>query len=535
MTTVTPYAARLTKKRIILTTLCVMAGMFLAGLDGTVVATAMPTVILELKGLDRYAWVFSAFLLTETSTIPLWGKVADMKGRKMTFLAGLTIFLLGSALSGQARSMNELIAFRAVQGIGAGCILPVAQTIIGDLFTMEQRAKIQGIFTGVFALSSVVGPLIGGFLTDNLSWRWVFYVNLPVGVLVGILLATVLVEPVEDRTKRSIDWLGMATLVGCVSSILFALESGGRDYAWASPVIIGCFAVSVVLLFTFLAVERRAAEPMLPPGLFRTPALRAGAIASGLLGMTMFGVLSFLPLFAQTVLGVSATSAGQILTPLMLGLLFASLVGGRWVVRAGYRPATFAGMGSSLVGLALLTRLGIHSTRVEISVYMIFLGIGMGLVGVTGVLAAQNSVKRAQLGVATSSINFSRQMGGAVGVAIVGSVVNTGLVSRLNHAFPGANVSASSVFSPGAKQELSPGVLHAVRLAFAGALHQAFLACLVIGIVALLSSFLMPKGRAQDMRDQAQGEEERPVDAAAGVITAPETVEIERAINTATS
>ena len=307
---VTPYAARLSRRRIILTTAAVISGMFLAALDGTVVSTAMPTIIGDLHGIDDYAWVFSAYLLAEIATIPLWGKFADMYGRKKIFLAGMFIFLAGSVLCGQAHTMTELILFRAVQGLGAGCLLPVAQTISADLFTLEQRVKVQAVFAAVFGFASIIGPLIGGFLTDSLSWRWVFYVNLPVGIAAAILVKVVMVEPLEHRRKHRIDWVGIVTLLGWTCLLVFALETGGRDYAWSSPVIVGALFGSAALLVAFIVNERRAREPVVPLDLFRIPTLRAAAVLTVLVGMTMFAVLSFLPLFVQVVIGTDATERG---------------------------------------------------------------------------------------------------------------------------------------------------------------------------------------------------------------------------------
>ena len=263
----TAYAAELSKRRIVLTTAAAIAGMFLAALDSTIVATAMPTVIGDLHGIDHYAWVFTAYLLAEIASIPLWGRLADMYGRKRIFLLGMVIFLVGSVFCGLSTSMRQLILFRAMQGVGAGCLLPVAQTIVADLYTLEQRAKLSAVMSAVFGFSSVIGPLIGGFITDQLSWRWVFFVNLPIGIAAIILVQTVMVEPLTDRHRHRLDWLGMCTLLGWTILLVFALEMGGRDYAWGSPVIVGAFVTSVILFVAFVVAERRAdgaADPAQP-------------------------------------------------------------------------------------------------------------------------------------------------------------------------------------------------------------------------------------------------------------------------------
>ena len=278
MTTATAYAAGLSRRRIVLTTVGAIAGMFLAALDSTIVATAMPTVIADLHGIDHYAWVFTAYLLAEIASIPLWGRLADMYGRKRIFLLGMIIFLVGSVLCGTSTSMLELILFRAMQGVGAGCLLPVAQTIVADLYTLEQRARLSAVMSAVFGFSSVIGPLIGGFLTDQLSWRWVFYVNLPIGIATIVLVQAVMVEPLNDRHRHRIDWLGVCTLLGWTVLLVFTLEMGGRDYAWGSPVIVGALATSVVLFVAFVVAERRATEPLIPLSLFRVP--RCGPRAS---------------------------------------------------------------------------------------------------------------------------------------------------------------------------------------------------------------------------------------------------------------
>ncbi len=505
---VTPYAARLSRRRIVVTTAAVMAGMFLAALDGTIVATALPTIIGDLRGIDRYAWVFSGYLLAEIATIPLWGRFADMYGRKRVFLSGMAIFLVGSALSGLAQSMTQLVAFRAVQGIGAGCLLPVAQTISGDLFTLEQRVKVQAVYTAVFGLASIVGPFLGGFLTDNLSWRWVFYVNLPIGLATALLVKLALIEPLEHRRDHEIDWLGIITLVGSTGFLLYALESGGRDYAWSSAVILGSFAISAAFVVAFLAVEVRAVEPLLPLDLFAVPVLRASAITTTLLGMTMFAVLSYLPLFAQVVIGTSATGAGRVLTPLMLGFMFSSFVGGRLLLRAGFRVISVSGALLTNVGLVLLTRLTVHSTQLEVSRDMVVVGFGFGLVLLACVLAAQNSVGSSQMGVATSLVNFTRQFGGAIGVAIAAAVMLDGLTSRLEAAFPGVRIHVADMLSPASKaRAIPPAARRAVREAFSGALHQTFLATLVLGLVTLAVSLLMPRGRATEVRDTARAAE----------------------------
>ncbi len=350
----TAYAARLTRKRVVLTMIAAMSGMFLASLDATIVSTAMPTIVGDLRGIDHYAWVFSSYLLAEIATIPLWGRLADMYGRKKVFLVGMAIFLVGSAFSGMATSMLMLVLFRGIQGIGAGCLLPVAQTITADLFTLEQRAKVSAFYSALFGFSAIIGPLIGGFITDHWSWRWVFYVNIPIGIASMVLVATVMIEPLEHRTKHRLDWLGIATLLGWTVLLVLALESGGRDYAWGSPIIVGCFAGSAILFVAFVLAERRAAEPLIPFDLFQVPMLRAAAVISIAIGVAMFAMTSFLPLFVRVVVGASATGAGQVLTPMMLAMMIGSAGGVRLVLRLGYRTVCASGFAIAAVGVFAL-------------------------------------------------------------------------------------------------------------------------------------------------------------------------------------
>jgi EmrB/QacA subfamily drug resistance transporter len=501
----TPYASRLSHKRIVLTTVAVIAGMFLAALDSTIVATALPTVIGDLHGIDHYAWVFTAYLLAEISTIPLWGRLADMFGRKRVFLLGMGIFLLGSALAGASSSMLELVLFRAMQGVGAGCLLPVAQTITADLYTMEQRPKISAIFSSVFGFGSIVGPLIGGFLTDQLSWRWVFYVNLPIGIAAIILVQVVMIEPLEHRHRHRLDWPGTVTLLGWTGLLVFALESGGRDYAWSSPEILGAFITSFVLLVAFLVIQARTAEPLIPLSLFRVKVFRASTVISVAVGMTMIGVVSFLPLFVQVVTKSSATDAGRILTPMMLSMMVASAFGARLVLKLGLRSLCLFGFGLMILGGYILTTLGSSSTQLDVTWAMIPLGAGMGISFITTILAAQNSVDLPRMGVATGVINFVRQLGGVIGVAVFAAVLLSTLTSRLATAFPGSHIPAGSLLSPQTAKSFPPAAQALVRQAFADALHPVFVITMCIAALGALSTLLMPRIKATAIRDDAYG------------------------------
>jgi len=504
----TEYASRLTKKRVVLTTVAVIAGMFLAAIDGTIVSTALPTIVGDLGGLSSYAWVFSGFLLAEIATIPLWGRLADMFGRKPIFLAGMTIFLVGSALCGMSQTMTQLVLFRALQGLGAGCILPVAQTISADLYTMEQRARISAVYAAMFALSSVLGPFLGGFLTDNFSWRWVFYVNLPIGIAAIVLVAVVMIEPILNRTRHQLDWPGVVTLLAWTSLLVYALETGGRDHPWTSLHVIGAFALSLACLVAFLVIERRAAEPLIPLDLFKIRGLRASSVITMFLGMSMFGVLSFMPLYGRTVLGESATGAGRILIPMMLSMMLGSAGGARLVLKVGFRVIVTTGAALVVLGTLLLTRLTATSGQLELSAYLVVLGLGMGLVFMSTSLAAQNSVGLPQMGIATGLVNFTRQLGGAIGVAIATSVMLTSLTSRLSEAFGGVTIDASKVLAPSSGSKVPPAFQAVVSDAFAGALHRVFWVAVVVASIGLVCTVLMPRGNAAKLRDAARREAE---------------------------
>ncbi|GMU79037.1 MAG: hypothetical protein AMXMBFR46_18300 [Acidimicrobiia bacterium] len=500
----TAYAARLSRKRIVLTMIAAMSGMFLASLDSTIVSTAMPTIVGDLNGINHYAWVFSAYLLAEIATIPLWGRLADMFGRKRIFLVGMAIFLVGSVFSGMATSMFWLVLFRGVQGIGAGCLLPVAQTITADLFTLEQRAKVSAFYSALFGFSAIVGPLIGGYITDHWSWRWVFYVNIPIGIAAMVLVATVMVEPLEHRHRHRLDWLGIATLLGWTCLLVFALESGGRDYAWDSALIVGCFAASAILFATFVVAELRTPEPLIPFDLFKIPMLRASTVISIAVGAAMFGTISFLPLYVRAVVGSSATGAGQVLTPMMLSMMLSSAIGVRLVLKLGYRLVCAVGFSITLVGVVALTQLTVEATRFDVSVAMVFIGFGNGFVFMATALAAQSSVDLPRMGIANGLVNFTRQLGGAVGIAVASAVMLSGLTSRLTDAFPGQDIDTSRLLTPGTGQDLPAAVQDLVRGAFAGALHNVFVMTLFVVIAGAFTVLLMPRGSATDLRDQAQ-------------------------------
>jgi EmrB/QacA subfamily drug resistance transporter len=440
-----------------------MLSIFLAAMESTVVATAMPTVVQSLGGIDIYAWVFSGFLLTSTVTMPVWGRLSDLLGRRRTYLVGLVIFLAGSALSGLAQSMGQLIMFRALQGLGAGSLLTIGMTIIADLYGLERRARMQGYFSGVWGVASLVGPLLGGLLADHVSWRWAFYVNLPLGGVAIWLIAAGLRETAKPGRPR-IDYAGAAVFAAGISSLLIGLGQGGRSASWWIPEALGPIAFGLVLLALFSLVERHVPDPIVPLALFRIPLVRAAAATGFLAGMAMFGAISFVPLFLQRVTNVTATAAGFALTPFILGWITCSIVSARLVLKTGYRTVVFAGMICLTVAFFLFSEWDASLTRPAAMGAVLVAGAGMGLTMVPMLIAVQSAVAERELGSATSLTQFFRTIGGAVGVSVMGAV----MTGRLQQGV-----------------EMGP------------ALHAVFLVGLIVCVGALLSAFLVPAGSAK--------------------------------------
>lgn len=488
----------------------VMGSVFLAAMESTVVATAMPTVIASLGGIEIYSWTFSAFLLASTVTMPLWGRLADQLGRRRVYLTGLSLFLLGSALSGLSQSMIQLIAFRAIQGLGAGSLITIGMTIIADLWGLERRAKMQGYFSSVYGVASLVGPLVGGFLTDVISWRWVFYVNLPFGLLAMAAIAVGLRDEQPSGNRSSFDYLGTAVFAGAVSTLLVGLVEAGRGASWMRGSVVALVALSAALLIVFLRIERGAAEPVVPLSLFAIPMVRAAAATGLLSGMAMFGAITYVPLFLQAVTGSSATQAGFVLMPFVIGWVACSILGARMVLRVGYRSVVLVGMLSLTVAFVLLAGWNESLTRAAAMRDMALAGVGMGLVFVPMLIAVQSAVPRSVLGSATSVTGFFRFIGGAVGVAVMGSVmaqrlhlelsallatVPPGLQNRLREVIAHPDL----VVNPLTRAGLGADLLAQVRPAMAHAVGSVFVVGLVIAVAALASAFLVPRGQARDL------------------------------------
>jgi EmrB/QacA subfamily drug resistance transporter len=421
----------------------VMAGlmlvMLLASLDQTIVSTALPTIVSELGGLEHLSWVVTSYLLAVTVVTPLYGKLGDLFGRKLVLQGALVVFLIGSALCGLAQGMTELIAFRAIQGLGGGGLMVSAQAAIGDVVAPSQRGRYSGLFGAVFGVSAIAGPLIGGFFTTHISWRFIFYVNLPLGLLALVVLAVTLPDPGE-RTRRAIDWAGTLTLALGLSAIILMTTLGGNSYDWGSPVIIGMGIVGVLALVAFAFVERRATEPILPPALFGNRVFVVCSGVSLIVGFGLFGALTYLPLFQQVVRGLSPTASGLQLLPVMGGLLVSSIVSGQVITRTGrYKAFPIAGTAVAALGMYLLSSLDAQTSSGVAALHMLILGLGLGMVMQVLVLATQNAVPYALLGVATSGATLFRSIGGSLGTAVLGAIFTNKLTSALPEgAAPGA-------------------------------------------------------------------------------------------------
>jgi EmrB/QacA subfamily drug resistance transporter len=455
----------------------VILSIFLAAMESTVVATAMPRVVTSLGGLELYSWVFSGFLLTSTVTMPVWGRLSDMVGARRTFLVGLTIFLLGSGLSGLAQSMSQLIGFRMLQGLGAGSLMTIGMTIIGALFRLERRAKMQAYISGVWGVASLCGPLIGGLLADHVSWRWVFYVNVPFGALAMTLIAAGLRDQPRNGRPPVIDYAGLALFTIGVSALLIGVLEAGRVARWTGADVLGPLGLAAAAGVAFVAVERRAADPIIPLRLFRVRMVLAAALTGFLAGMAMFGAISFVPLFLQSVSGMTATGAGVVLIPFVLGWVCMSITSARLVLHVGYRTVVVAGMLCLVLAFLLLSRWSESLTLVTAMRDALVGGIGMGLTMVPMLIAVQSAVARTDLGAATSMIQFFRTLGGAIGLSVMGTV----MAWRLS-----------------------------LGLGPTGALHGVFVTGLVVCLAAVVSTALVPAGRARDLaRAEVRGEPTR--------------------------
>src|SRR4051794_34633192 len=470
-----------------------MLGMFLAALDQTIVSTALPTIVGELGGLNHLSWVVTSYLLASTASTPLYGKLGDMLGRKPVFLFAVIVFLIGSVLSGLSQSMGELIAFRAIQGLGAGGLMVGAQAIIADVVPPRERGRYMGLIGSVFAVASVAGPLLGGFLVETISWRWVFYVNLPIGI-VAVLIIVFKLHLHVPHHRHAIDFLGAALLTAGVCCLILVTTWGGNEYPWGSSTIIGLAIAGVVLILAFLVQERRAPEPIIPLNLFRSTVFSVASSLGFVIGLAMFGAIIFIPLFLQLVYGVSPTSSGLRMLPLMAGLLSASILSGRAISRIGrYKPFPIAGTAVTTLGMFLLSRLDVDTPPWLASVFMLVVGIGIGLTMQVLVLAVQNCAPPQDVGVATSAATFFRSMGGSLGVALFGAIFATRLGDELASLPPdvAAKFSGGVNISPAQVHALPAATLNQFLEAFVHALSPVFLVGAAMTLVAFGLSFAL--------------------------------------------
>ena len=477
-----------------------MLCLFLSALDQTIVATALPTIVGDLGGLDQISWVVTAYLLSSTVSVPLFGKISDLYGRKLMLQVTIAIFLLGSVLAGFAQSMPQLILARSVQGVGGGGIMAMTFTILGDILSPRERGKYVGYFTGVFASASVIGPLVGGFFVDHVSWRWVFLINLPLGAVAMVVAARYL--HIHKTVRRhSIDLLGAALLTVSVTSVLLASSWGGQRYAWGSPQIVGLFVLGIVLALAFLLQERRAQEPILPLRLFHDRVFTVCITLSALLGSVMIGASTFLPLFLQVVTGASATASGLLLIPMMAGVVIGSNVCGRLVHHTGrYKAYPIIGIAIALVGLGVLSTIEVTTTRLFISVGMGIIGIGIGSSMPIMTIAVQNTAPQADMGAATSSVNFFRTLGNALGVAVFGTVMSARLANTLQEQLPGTSLTTDDnlLASPEAIRDLPADQYAAVAEGIANGVATVFLVALPLVIIAFALAWLLKEVPLRD-------------------------------------
>lgn len=495
-------------------------GMFFSAMEQTVVGTAMPTIIGELNGFSIFAWVTTAYLITSTTIIPIVGKLSDLYGRRLLYLIGTIIFIIGSALCATATSMEQLIFYRGLQGLGGGMIMPLSQTIIGDIFTAEQRAKWQGVFGAIFGLSSVIGPFIGGFLVDTISWHWIFLINVPFGILSAVFIFVGMKnEIVRAKDGVNIDYLGIATLIPAVVLLLLGLTFGGDKFEWLSIESGLIFGGSILLMIVFGFVEKKAKEPVLDLSLFKNRVFATTNALGFLLGLGMFGAIMFVPMFMQGILGVTPTQAGSTMTPMMISLIVASIIGGRLLLKLPYRTVLTAGMIITSIGFYLMSTMGVNSNEVTAYAYMIVMGFGMGLVMPTLMIAIQNEFPKSKLGAVTSASTFFRSIGGTIGITVLNVVMNHSLQTRMDDVVKDqSNPMLQTIFQKLAEKtdalfsilihpevlklpnNMKDTVLHSIQTAWSDSFTTVFLTGLIFIGVGIFVALSVGNGRIKNER-----------------------------------
>ncbi|CAB4911362.1 unannotated protein [freshwater metagenome] len=490
--------------RLKLTMTALMLTMFLAALDQTIVSTALPRITSELNGLAQLSWVVTAYLLASTASTPIWGKISDLYGRKIMLQAAIVIFLLGSLLAGASQSMLMLVITRGIQGLGGGGLMVLVMAVIADIIPPRDRGKFTGLFGGVFAIASVAGPLLGGFFVDFGGWRWIFYINIPIGIAAFLVITYVLQVP-KKRVEHSIDYVGAVLLVAGVSALLLIFEWGGSRYEWGSPTILIMGAGTIALLVVFVLWELRVKEPIVPMALFRNSVFRGTSIIGFIVGFAMFGAIVFMPLFLQLVRGATPTAAGLELVPMMAGLLLASIVSGRVISAIGrYKIFPIIGTALAAIGMFFLSTIKMDTPYWQIAVYLFILGLGFGNIMQTLILAVQNSVNPRDVGVATSGSTFFRSIGGTIGTAVFGAVMTNRLTQELTSAFPNGNVDITDITSAISKIASLPTEIKVVVLgAFTNALDTVFLVAVPILVLGFIVALFLKEVRLRRSHDDA--------------------------------
>ena len=502
-----------------------LLAMLLAALDQTIVATALPTIVGELGGLERLSWVVTSYLLAQTVVTPLYGKLGDLYGRKGVLQTAVVIFLVGSALCGLSRNMTQLIAFRAIQGLGGGGLMVTAMAVVGDIVPPRDRGRYQGIFGAVFGLASIAGPLLGGYFTTHWTWRWIFYVNLPLGVLALAVIAATLPSR-SDRRQHRIDYGGAVLLAIALSAIILVTDLGGTAYPWSSPIVLGTAAAGLVALVLFLVVEQHAAEPILPLHLFRNSAFSVTSVVALVVGFAMFGSITYLPVYLQVVKGATPTGSGLEMLPMMAGMLTSSIASGQLISRTGrYKIYPVVGTGVMTLGLYLLSRLPVGASMVRIEVTLLLLGLGMGLVMQVLVIAVQNAVDYRDLGVATSGNTLFRSVGGSVGTAALGAVFAARLASELARTVPAGGAQHGPGLSLQSIARLPASARAAYGAAFTNAIDIVFLVAAVIALVGFAVIWLLPERQLRETVEAASADVGQEVGGAMAMPHAPEPYE----------